>query len=178
MDKTEKFKNRHKFKDRTVRIPINCRGVSASEVIDKIETACGINSVLACVSRNEKYEVTLSSSTVSDILIEKGLEFDEESVRCCYVVNKQNVVSIMSLPYYIEDEEITERFEKWGVKIEGEIRERIDRLTGRADGTRIMNVHSHPALVFYHSPLDSQPPTDMNISTLNIMNKVRYALFA
>ncbi|KAK6183130.1 hypothetical protein SNE40_010665 [Patella caerulea] len=137
MDKTEKFKNRHKFKDRTVRIPINCRGVSASEVIDKIETVCGINSV---------YEVTLSTSTVSDILIEKGLEFDEESVRCCYVASKQKVVSIMSPPYYIEDEEITERFEKWGVKIEGEIRQRIDRLTGCAGGTRIMNVTFPPGI--------------------------------
>ncbi|KAK6168278.1 hypothetical protein SNE40_022139 [Patella caerulea] len=146
-DKDTKYrKNRHKFKDKTVRIPINCRGLSASELIDKIEDICGIDCVRACVPRFDKYEVTLMDSVDCELLIENGINIEQEIIRCCYVTNKIKLVSIMNLPYYIEDEAIIEKFEKWGVKIEGEIRERIDRLTGCADGTRVMNVTFPPGI--------------------------------
>ncbi|KAK6168275.1 hypothetical protein SNE40_022136 [Patella caerulea] len=139
------LKRRHVFKECTLRIPADTKNVKAVEIIDKVENICGVNTVLACVPRLNKFEVTLDSNVSAGKLIEVGVEIGGLNVPCHYV-SKVKIVSIMNLPYYIEDTDIEEKLTRWNVKLEGEIKERIDHSTGCADGTRIMKVIFPPGV--------------------------------
>ncbi|KAK6178282.1 hypothetical protein SNE40_013085 [Patella caerulea] len=137
------------IKDCTMRVNVgNIRRISASEVIDAIECmSVESDPVKACVPRGlNRYEVTLSSEEIAQAVLHEGISVKDEVLESNFVSNKTKIVSILNLPYYIEDHVIENKLKRWDVQIEGHIRYPFDKNTGCPDGTRLMKVIFPPGV--------------------------------
>ncbi|KAK6175002.1 hypothetical protein SNE40_013545 [Patella caerulea] len=166
------------IKDCTIRVNVgNIRRISASEVIDAIECmSVESDPVKACVPRGlNRYEVTLSSEETAQAVLHEGISVKDEVLESNFVSNKTKIVSILNLPYYIEDHVIENKLKRWDVQIEGQIRYRIDKNTGCPDGTRLMKVIFPPGVSSLPSLLGSKQLRGLNILDYVTMTKTKSA---
>ncbi|KAK6169433.1 hypothetical protein SNE40_020490 [Patella caerulea] len=134
------------IKNCTIRLHVgDIKKISAADLIELNSTDEDV--VKACVPRgNNRYEITLSNEKLAQTILNTEIKINNEIIDCSYVSNRLKIVSILHLSYYIKDYIIAEKVAKWNVKIEGQIRERIDRKSGYPDGTRIMKVSFPPGV--------------------------------
>ncbi len=140
--KSERRKHEYR-KDCTVRIFVGeCRKFKGRDIVEAVEEISGYLSVLACVPRFDKFEVTLSEPRLGDDLLDgvyiKGEHFEVESC-----VKREMVVSFMNLPAYFPDELILTRVQTFGCTPLSEVYRHYvdDRWT---DGTRYLKVRFPP----------------------------------
>ncbi|XP_061621374.1 uncharacterized protein LOC133473967 [Phyllopteryx taeniolatus] len=99
---------------------------------------CG--SITACrVIAKDKYEVTVNSVNAKEKLLD-GFCIGSARIHGREVTSDELVVSFMGLPAYIEDNDILEKLQAWGVSAVSEVRRRMWPGTDIADGTRFVKV--------------------------------------
>ncbi|CAM4439280.1 unnamed protein product [Leuciscus chuanchicus] len=137
----KRFGERKYLKEATVIVNTeNVSGVRAEDIIKAISEQIGSGKVLAVRPRQGKeYELTLEQEEMCDVLIEgltiKGVDCEVKKLQ-----NKDYVVSFMHLPVYLDDNEILDKLEGWGVSPISKIKRRCYPGTDIEDGTRFVKV--------------------------------------
>lgn len=131
-------------RESTVFIQIEGDSVTKDDVLDHIEALCGEDSIMACVPRGSvptDFEVTLTNTAQIQLLVPE-FEIGETKIKARPIFQSAIVVSVMHLPSYTTDEEITQKIESHKVKIVSPIYRRYYKRKKRriADGTRYMRV--------------------------------------
>ncbi len=112
----------------------------AEDLIKAIAGKVGVSMILAVrPKQNRLYEVTLTNEETCDDLMD-GLEI--KGVKCDVkkLQEREYVVSFMHLPAYLEDRNIMDKLEGWGVTPTSIIRRRYYTGTEIEDGTRFVRV--------------------------------------
>ena len=137
----KRFGERKYLKEATVIVSTeNVSGVRAEDIIKAISEKIGSGKVLAVRPRQGKeYELTMEQEEMCDSLIDgltiKGVDCEVKKLQ-----NKDYVVSFMHLPVYLEDNEILDKLEGWGVFPISKIKRRCYPDTDIEDGTRFVKV--------------------------------------
>ncbi|XP_048012451.1 uncharacterized protein LOC125245761 [Megalobrama amblycephala] len=117
----------------------NVIDVRVDDIIKAVTEQCGHGNILALRPRQgREYELTMEKEEMCDKLIE-GLRIKVN----CEVKNLHNrdyVVSFMHLPVYLDDKEILEKLEGWGVEPVTKIKRKCYPGTDIEDGTRFLKV--------------------------------------
>ncbi|KAL0151792.1 hypothetical protein M9458_052943 [Cirrhinus mrigala] len=112
----------------------------AVDLIKVIAEKVGVDKILAVrPKQNRLYEVTLTNEEICDDLVD-GLEMKGEKCEVKKLQEREYVVSFMHLPAYLEDSNITDKLEGWGVTPTSGIRRRYYSGTEIEDGTRFVRV--------------------------------------
>ncbi len=112
----------------------------AEDIIKAVNERIGGGKILAVRPRQGKeYEITLTNREACDGL-DKGLIIKGKLCEIRKLKTREYVVSFIHLPAYIEDSEILNKLENWGVTPASEIRRRMYPGTDVADGTRYLRV--------------------------------------
>ncbi len=112
----------------------------AEDIIKVVNERIGGGKILAVRPRQGKeYEITLTNREACDGL-DKGLIIKGKLCEIRKLKTREYVVSFIHLPAYIEDSEILNKLENWGVTPASEIRRRVYPGTDIADGTRYLRV--------------------------------------
>ncbi len=112
----------------------------AEDLIKAIAGKVGVSMILAVrPKQNRLYEVTLTNEETCDDLMD-GLEI--KGVKCDVkkLQEREYVVSFMHLPAYLEDRNIMDKLEGWGVTPTSIKRRRYYTGTEIEDGTRFVRV--------------------------------------
>ena len=100
----------------------NNKAVTAVDIIDEVESRCGLNTIMACVPKgNDRYEITLSDEESCDLL-GGGIELNGKSYSCMEVSTRTLIVSFMHLSSYVSDREIIGKLYSYGVEPVSDIR--------------------------------------------------------
>lgn len=112
--------------------------VTMMELLKKIKDECG--NVIGCRYKTpKKYEMTMLEENGKDKLMD-GLKIKSCRIMAKEMSNDELVVSFLSLPIYIEDQEILNKLKEWGVKAVSPIKRRMWPGTEIAEGTRFCKV--------------------------------------
>ncbi|KAL0147142.1 hypothetical protein M9458_057666 [Cirrhinus mrigala] len=110
--------------------------ITMMEMLTKIKEECG--KVIACRYKTPKdYELTMEDEDGKEKLLD-GLKIKESRILAKEVNNDELIVSFLGLPAYIEDGEILEKLQDWGVTAISQIKRRMWPGTDIADGTRFL----------------------------------------
>ena len=116
-------------------------------VVEEIETATGMNTVLAVVQSDiTSYDVTFDSKENAFKLL-RGIAIASNEYECSMVFSDITVVSVIKLLSYIKYEEIKEKIESKGVKVVSPVYRRAIPGTQVADGSRFMRCKFPPRMV-------------------------------
>uniref|UniRef100_A0A3B5QSM6 CCHC-type domain-containing protein n=1 Tax=Xiphophorus maculatus TaxID=8083 RepID=A0A3B5QSM6_XIPMA len=126
-------------KENTVQIEVvGDEKISVLDLMKNIRFLCG--GLLACrVLSAKKFEITLSNEKAKKRLLD-GFKMGSSTIHAKELINDELVVSFLTLPAYITDEEILSKLHTWGVKAVSEIKRRVWPGTKIADGTRFVKV--------------------------------------
>ena len=118
--------------------------ITAKNIIDAVEAACGLNTILACVPKGtDQFEITVADKEANDLLA-GGIQIGEEQFPCREVASRTLVVSFLHLSSYVTDDEIYDKLYDYGVEPVSNIRRRFYPGTRVADGTRYLRVKMPP----------------------------------
>lgn len=90
--------------------------IDCDEMMDCIEEICGDGSVIGCVPRGKKFEVTLREKSQCDLLV-PTFDIGDKEMKVNPVKQSFLVVSILNLPVYTTDREILDKLEGFGLEI-------------------------------------------------------------
>ena len=112
--------------------------IPIGEVMKAMAVVCG--EIRACrVLALGKLEVTVCGERGKDRLLD-GFKIRNTRIIAKELCNDELVVSFLTLPAYIPDEEILDKLSGWGVRALSSIKRRMWPGTNIADGTRIVRV--------------------------------------
>ncbi|KAK9977299.1 hypothetical protein ABG768_019124 [Culter alburnus] len=135
------FEKRKYLKEATV--IVNVDGVNdakAVDIINAVTERIGGWKILAVRPRQGKeYELTLEKEEMCDELMD-GLKIKGTDCEVKKLQNRDYVVSFMHLPVYLEDQDILDKLEGWGVCPISKIKRRLYPGTNVEDGTRFVKV--------------------------------------
>lgn len=114
--------------------------IKAMDIIDAVNERIGGGNIIAVRPRQGKeYELTLETEEMCDKLMDgitiKGTDYELKKLQ-----NRDYVVSFMHLPVYLEDKEILNKLESWGVFPISILKRRRYPGTNIEDGTRFLKV--------------------------------------
>ncbi|KAL0151795.1 hypothetical protein M9458_052946 [Cirrhinus mrigala] len=138
---SEKSVERRYLKEATVIVNVeNVIEVRVEDIIKAVTEQCGHGKILALRPRQGKeYELTMEKEETCDKLIDglriKGVDCEVKNLQ-----NRDYVVSFMHLPVYLDDKEILEKLEGWGVDPISKMKRRRYPGTDIEDGTRFLKV--------------------------------------
>uniref|UniRef100_A0A3P9PCM0 CCHC-type domain-containing protein n=1 Tax=Poecilia reticulata TaxID=8081 RepID=A0A3P9PCM0_POERE len=112
--------------------------VSALDLMKNIRFLCG-GLLARRLITDKKFEITLSNVKAKQRLLD-GFKIGSSTIHAKELINDELVVSFLTLPAYITDEEILSKLHTWGVKAVSEIKRRVWPGTKIADGTRFVKV--------------------------------------
>ncbi len=117
---------------------VECQREGALDIIKAVMQKIGEGKVLAVrPKQTNEYEVTLKREEDTEILMDgldiKGMTFEVKRLH-----NRDYVVSFMHLPAYIDDEDILNKLEQWGVIPLSMIKRRVYPGSNIEDGTRFV----------------------------------------
>ncbi len=116
------------------------RDARAEDIIKAVNERIGGGKIFAVRPRQGKeYEITLINQEACNGL-EEGLMIKGKLCEIRQLKTREYVVSFIHLPAYIEDSEIVNKLENWGVTPASDIRRRMYPGTDIADGTRYLRV--------------------------------------
>ncbi|KAK6169646.1 hypothetical protein SNE40_020649 [Patella caerulea] len=127
--------------DSTIRVG-NDQNMKAGDLIDEIEKVTGFMSVVVCVPMYGYFEVSFDDVDKLGLLTTQEITIDGKTVNHSVLGSKIRIVSFMHIPHYIEDSEIYDKLDSWGVEARSEIRRRHFAHGERKipDGTRYLKV--------------------------------------
>lgn len=136
----ENFKRVYK-KDATITVDLQEeKDVRALDIIKAVMGKIGEGKILAVRPKQaNEYEVTLEREEDTEILMD-GLDIKGKTFEVKRLHNRDYVVSFMHLPAYIDDEDILNKLEQWGVTPLSLIKRRVYPGTNIEDGTRFVKV--------------------------------------
>lgn len=128
-------------KQATVMVDVGeARDGRAEDLIKVIAEKVGVEKILAMrPKQNRLFEVTLTNEESCDDLVD-GLEIKGVKCEVRKLQEREYVVSFMHLPAYLEDSDIVDKLEGWGVTPTSRIRRRYYMGTEIEDGTRFVRV--------------------------------------
>ncbi|CAC5423467.1 unnamed protein product [Mytilus coruscus] len=140
--------NKYYQRECTVRVEkIPTQVIGERVVIEDIETLTGMNTVLAVVRCDlSSYDVTFDCKENAFKML-RGVEIANRDFECSMMFSDITVVSVIKLPSYICDDEITSKIESKGVKVVSPVYRRTVPGTQVADGTRFMRCKFPPGVV-------------------------------
>ncbi|KAG1934527.1 hypothetical protein F2P79_019768 [Pimephales promelas] len=140
-DGRDKFAGRKYLKEATIILNVeNVNEVRAADIIKAVVDKCGHGKILALRPRQGKeYELTMENEETCEELMD-GLNIKGVNCEIKRLQNRDYVVSFMHLPVYLEDREIIEKLEGWGVDPISKIKRRCYPGTEIEDGTRFLKV--------------------------------------
>jgi len=140
-DGRDKFAGRKYLKEATIILNVeNVNEVRAADIIKAVVDKCGHGKILALRPRQGKeYELTMENEETCEDLMD-GLNIKGVNCEIKRLQNRDYVVSFMHLPVYLEDREIIEKLEGWGVDPISKIKRRCYPGTEIEDGTRFLKV--------------------------------------
>lgn len=107
------------------------------DIIKEVNKKIGGGKVLAIRPRQGKeYEITLINEEECDKL-EDGMMIKQQFCEIRKLQSREYVVSFMHLPAYMDDRDILDKLEAWGVTPSSSIKRRTYPGTEIADGTRL-----------------------------------------
>lgn len=129
------------LKEATVIINVeDVQEVRAEDIIKAVIEKCGHGKILALRPRQGKeYELTMETEELCEQLTDK-LMINGVNCEIKKLHNRDFVVSFMHLPVYLEDKEILEKLDTWGVCPISKIKRRFYPGTDIEDGTRFLKV--------------------------------------
>ncbi|KAL0147143.1 hypothetical protein M9458_057667 [Cirrhinus mrigala] len=138
MDK-EARKEREYLREATVTIDVEgVTDLRAMDIIKAISERIGEGKILAVrPKQNKEYEVTLESEEETEFLMD-GITINGMDCEVKRLQNRDYVVSFMHLPAYLDDREILNKLEGWGVSPISKIKRRVYPGTNIEDGTRFV----------------------------------------
>lgn len=143
MDKEERREavKRVYKKEATVIVDLlNVQDARAEDIIKVIAEKIGVAKILAVRPKlSKEYEITLEKEEDADELI-NGLMIKGINCEVKKLHNRDFVVSFMHLPAYVNDEDILNKLEGWGVIPISNIKRRTYPGTSIEDGTRYIKV--------------------------------------
>ena len=124
-------------KECTVVIDVkDVKKIKASDIIRCVEELTGDMSVYAVVPKGANlYEVTLPNKEVAYNIL-SGIDIGSDHFDCTLLYSDTIIVSILHLPAYITDQEISTKLREFGVELLSPIQRRYYPGTSVADGTR------------------------------------------
>ncbi|XDV14270.1 hypothetical protein PO909_002444 [Leuciscus waleckii] len=140
-DVRDKFGGRKYLKEATLIVNVeNVNEVRAADIIKAVVDKCGNGKILALRPRQGKeYELTMENEETCEELID-GLNIKGVNCEIKKLQNRDYVVSFMHLPVYLDDREIIEKLEGWGVNPISKMKRRCYPGTEIEDGTRFLKV--------------------------------------
>ncbi|CAC5397691.1 unnamed protein product [Mytilus coruscus] len=140
--------NKYYQRECTVRVEKNpTKVIGERVVIEDTETLNGMNTVLAVVRCDlSSYDVTFDCKENAFKML-RGVEIANRDFECSMMFSDITVVSVIKLPSYICDDEITSKIESKGVKVVSPVYRRTVPGTQVADGTRFMRCKFPPGVV-------------------------------
>ena len=140
-DYPEKRRKRTYTKEATVVIDLTeVQDGRAEDIIKALTDKMEVTSILAVRPKMMKeYEITFEKEEDIEKLAD-GLMIKGKMCEVKKLNNKEFVVSFMHLPAYLEDDEILQKLEGWGVTPISQIKRRVYTGTHIEDGTRYMRV--------------------------------------
>lgn len=129
------------LKEATVIVEVEkVNDVKAEDIIKAVSERIGGGKILAVRPRQGKeYEVTLEEEESCEELMD-GLTIKGTNCEVKKLQNREYVVSFMHLPVYLEDKQILDKLNGWGVFPISKIRRRMYAGTEIEDGTRYVKV--------------------------------------
>lgn len=116
------------------------RDGSVQDIIKEVNEKIGGGKILAIRPRQGKeFEITLSNEEECEKL-EDGLRIKQQFCEIRKLQVREYVVSFMHLPAYVDDQDILDKLEAWGVTPSTNIKRRTYPGTEIADGTRYVKV--------------------------------------
>ncbi|XP_034530089.1 uncharacterized protein LOC117805468 [Notolabrus celidotus] len=107
-------------------------------VLGAIQKDCGV--VVGCHQRGPgRLEITMGTEEGKNRLLD-GIKLGDTLIAAREINNDELVVSFLSLPVYVSDQEIFDRLAEWGVRPVSSVRRRMWPGTEVADGTRFLKV--------------------------------------
>lgn len=112
----------------------------AEDIIRAIKDKIGVGKILAVRPKmNKQYEVTFEKEEDCDALL-NGLQIKGQTCEVRKLQEREYVVSFMHLPVYMNDNDIIEKLQGWGVIATTQIKRRFYPGTDIEDGTRYVKV--------------------------------------
>jgi hypothetical protein len=109
-------------------------------IIKAVEDKVGIGKLIGLRRKsNNEFEMTLGSEMDCDLLL-NGIMINGQECEMRKLCATERMVSFLSLPSYIEDDEISQKLINWGVTPILPLRRRYHPGTTVADGTRFLRV--------------------------------------
>lgn len=141
MESTERKTKRIYAKEATATIDVGkVQNGGAEDIIRAIKDKIGVGKILAVRPKlNKQYEVTFEKEEDCDVLL-NGLQIKGQTCEVRKLQERENVVSFMHLPVYLDDEDIIEKLQGWGVTPVTQIKRRFYPGTDIEDGTRYLKV--------------------------------------
>lgn len=119
---------------------VDQRDARAEDIIKAVNERIGGGKILAVRPRQGKeYEITLINREACNGL-DEGLMIKGKLCEIQQLKTREYVVSFIHLPAYIEDSDIVDKLQNWGVTPVSDIRRRMYPGTDIADGTRYLRV--------------------------------------
>lgn len=122
---------------------VDLEGVQEGKAEDIIKMATekiGGGNILSVRPRlGKEYEMTLRNEDLCDILLD-GITIKGKDCEVRKLQTREFVVSFMHLPAYLEDKDIINKLEVWGVRPTSQIKRRVYPGTEVEDGTRFVRV--------------------------------------
>lgn len=112
----------------------------AEDIIKMVTEKIGGGHILAVRPRlGREYEITLRNEDMCDILLD-GITIKGKDCVIRKLQTREYVVSFMHLPAYLEDKDIFNKLDNWGVHPTSQIKRRLYPGTEVEDGTRFVRV--------------------------------------
>ncbi|KAG7467653.1 hypothetical protein JOB18_019515, partial [Solea senegalensis] len=112
--------------------------VPIMELLKCVRGLCGGLIACRCIG-TDKYEITMTNTVGKSRLLD-GFKIGTTIVMAKELNNDELVVSFLTLPAYISDQEIIDKLHGWGVSAISPIKRRMWPGTNIADGTRYVKV--------------------------------------
>ncbi|CAC5397699.1 unnamed protein product [Mytilus coruscus] len=159
--------NKYYQRECTVRVEkIPTQVIGERVVIEDIETLTGMNTVLAVVRCDlSSYDVTFDCKENAFKML-RGVEIANRDFECSMMFSDITVVSVIKLPSYICDDEITSKIECKGVKVVSPVYRRTVPGTQVADGTRFMRSNDNDSEVIIQRRPDENHADDEDTETV------------
>lgn len=130
--------------ENTVIVNVEGSEISIDELLDSIEDLCGNETVMGCVPcEGNVFEVTMINKDCSELLI-PSLKIGDIEVSASSMSDTSTFVSIVHLPTYVTDDELSDKMKSFNIQIVSPIYRRYHKRKRSkrriANGTRYFRV--------------------------------------